>query len=100
MSYTRFYKAIGMLMKKRMFGSSTELNAQEKQLGTTKSVYTRNEDKCSFFGAKNSGESESTNTACRGCNDTIPAALRLPKIHSGKDYTVYETKMDEPYRNN
>lgn len=38
-----------------------------------------------------------TSIQCQGCNDTIPESLRLPKIHSGKDYTVYEDKMDAVY---
>lgn len=32
-----------------------------------------------------------------GGNETIPLELRLPKIRSGKDYTVYEKSMDDAY---
>lgn len=31
------------------------------------------------------------------CNETIPDGLRLPKLRSGKDYTIYDTKMDDSY---
>lgn len=37
------------------------------------------------------------NSAIISANDTIPAKLRLAKIRSGTDYTVYETTMDETY---
>lgn len=30
-------------------------------------------------------------------NETIPPELRLPAIHSGTDYTEYETAMDDAY---
>ena len=35
--------------------------------------------------------------AIHGANDTIPPELRLAKIHSGRDYTVYEANMDDAY---
>jgi hypothetical protein len=31
------------------------------------------------------------------CNETIPSEFRLPKLHNGKDYTIYDTKMDKVY---
>jgi len=33
------------------------------------------------------------------CNDTIPEELRLPKVRSGVDYTIYETVMDDAFVN-
>ena len=35
--------------------------------------------------------------ALANCNCTIPEGLRLPKIRSGTDYTIYETRMDAVY---
>jgi len=39
------------------------------------------------------------NPSFANCNSTIPDHLRLPKISSGKDYTVYQEKVENAYYN-
>jgi hypothetical protein len=83
MKFTQLRK-IGMFMG--VLGGSSALYYRRKQLNQDKGNLQPTSGKLGFFDKSN----------CH-CNETIPPEFRLPRVLSGKDYTLYDPKMDAVY---
>jgi hypothetical protein len=88
MMLIKYNRVIRYLIGCSVFGYGAHyLFAQEKGGAKIKTI----KEHYGFFAEKGSKAVD-----C-GCNNTIPAELRLPKIRSGKDWTIYDTNMDQYY---